>query len=147
MTIDRRTFAGALAASALTPLSGWAQAAFPSKPIHIICPFAPGGGSDFIARVAATKLAERIGQTVLVDNRPGAGGTLGTEVGVRASPDGYTLLLVAGSYTVNPTLYKLNFDPVADISPVIQLSRGGYVLCVNPHLPAKNLPELLALAR
>jgi tripartite-type tricarboxylate transporter receptor subunit TctC len=147
MTIDRRTFSAALALGGLVPLAGRAQAAFPSKPLRIICPFAPGGGSDFIARVAAARLTERIGQPVLVENRPGAGGTLGTEAGVKAAPDGYTMLLVAGSYTVNPALYKLSFDPVADISPVIQLSRGAYVLCVNPKVPANSLQELLALAR
>jgi tripartite-type tricarboxylate transporter receptor subunit TctC len=148
MTLDRRTFSGALALAATgLPLAVRAQAGFPTKPIRIVCPFAPGGGSDFIARVAAAKLTERLGQTVLVDNRPGAGGTLGTEIGVKAAPDGYTLLLVAGSYTVNPALYKLNFDPVADIAPLIQLSRGAYVLCVNPKVPAKSLQELLALAR
>jgi tripartite-type tricarboxylate transporter receptor subunit TctC len=147
MTIDRRTFSAALALGSLAPLAGRAQAAFPSKPLRIICPFAPGGGSDFIARVAAARLTERIGQPVLVENRPGAGGTLGTEAGVKAAPDGYTMLLVAGSYTVNPALYKLSFDPVADISPVIQLSRGAYVLCVNPKVPANSLQELLALAR
>ncbi|MES2187924.1 MAG: tripartite tricarboxylate transporter substrate binding protein [Pseudomonadota bacterium] len=148
MHLDRRTFSTALALAATgTPLAGRAQAAFPTKPIRIVCPFAPGGGSDFIARVAAAKLTERLGQTVLVDNRPGAGGTLGTDIGVKAAPDGYTLLLVAGSYTVNPALYKLNFDPVADIAPLIQLSRGAYVLCVNPKVPAQNLQELLALAR
>jgi len=147
MNIDRRTFSSALALGGLAPLGARAQAAFPSKPIRIVCPFAPGGGSDFIARVAAGKLGERIGQPVLVDNRPGAGGTLGTEIGVKSAPDGYTMLLVAGSYTVNPALYKLNFDPVADITPVIQLSRGAYVLCVHPRVQARNLQELLALAR
>lgn len=147
MKIDRRTFSSTLALSSLAPLAALAQAAYPSKPIRIICPFAPGGGSDFIARVAAAKLGERLGQPVLVDNRPGAGGTLGTDLAVKAAPDGYTLLLVAGSYTVNPALYKLNFDPVADIAPVIQLSRGAYVLCVHPSVKARNLQELLALAR
>jgi tripartite-type tricarboxylate transporter receptor subunit TctC len=148
MPINRRRFSSALALASLSmPLVGRAQAGFPSKPLRIVCPFAPGGGSDFIARVAAVKLGERLGQSVLIDNRPGAGGTLGTEIGIRSAPDGYTLLLVAGSYTVNPALYKLKFDPIADISPVIQLSRGAYVLCVHPKVPAKNLQELLALAR
>ena len=148
MTMDRRTFVAAMAASSVAaPFAARAQAGYPSKPVRIICPFAPGGGSDFMARVAATKLTERLGQSVLVDNRPGAGGALGTELGVKAAPDGYTLLLVAGSYTVNPSLYKLTFDPIGDITPVIQLSRGAYVLCVHPKVPANNLQELLALAR
>jgi len=154
MNIDRRSFSALAPAFALAGVGGLVSrtaraqaAAFPSKPIRIVCPFAPGGGSDFIARLTAGKLGERIGQSVLVDNKPGAGGVLGTEIGVKSAPDGYTLLLVAGSYTVNPSLYKLNFDPIADITPVVQLSRGAYVLCVNANVPARNLQELLALAR
>lgn len=144
----RRQFHAALAGLALpTPFAALAQDRFPSKPIKIVCPFAPGGGSDFIARVAATVLTERLGQSAIVDNRPGAGGTLGTEYALRTPADGYTLLLVAGSYTVNPALYKLRFDPVADMTPVIQLSRGAYVVCVNGNLPVKNLQELLAYGR
>lgn len=148
MTLDRRTFtAGAIASAVALPGLARAQAAFPNHPLRIICPFTPGGGSDFMARVAAGVLTERLGQSAVVENRPGAGGMLGTEYAVKTAPDGYTLLLVAGSYTVNPALYKLNFDPVGDITPLIQLSRGAYVLCVNARLPARNLQELLALAR
>ncbi|WPB59100.1 tripartite tricarboxylate transporter substrate binding protein [Xylophilus sp. GOD-11R] len=149
MAIHRRHFAlGAAASTLASPLHVLAQAgAFPNHPLRIVCPFAPGGGSDFMARTAAQILSERLGQPTIVENRPGAGGMLGTEYAVRTSPDGYTLLLVAGSYTVNPALYKLNFDPVKDIAPVIQLSRGAYVLCVNPKVPAKSLQELLDLAR
>jgi tripartite-type tricarboxylate transporter receptor subunit TctC len=150
MTLNRRAFSSAalagLALPAVRPV--WAQDAFPSKPLKIICPFAPGGGSDFIARVASNVLSQRLGQAAVVDNRPGAGGTLGTEYALHTPGDGYTLLLVAGSYTVNPSLYKLRFDPVADMTPVIQLSKGAYVLCVNPtKVAAKNLQELLAYAR
>lgn len=148
MTLNRRHFSAALASLGL-PVSWTAHAAdaFPNKPLKIICPFAPGGGSDFIARVAATILGEKTGQACVVDNRPGAGGTLGTEVALRSPADGYTLLLVAGSYTVNPSLYKLRFDPVNDMTPVIQLSKGAYVLCVNAKLPVKNLQELIDYAR
>src|SRR6267143_1875383 len=85
---------------------------YPARPVHIVAPFAPGGGTDFIARLIAQKLTERLGQQVLVENKPGAGGNLGAEFAVKSAPDGYTLLLVAGSYTVNPSLYKLSFDPV-----------------------------------
>lgn len=149
MSHSRRAFSTALASLAL-PFSrpGLAQPAFPGKgPVRIICPFAPGGGSDFIARVASGLLTTRLGQSVIVDNKPGAGGTLGTEIALKEAPDGYTLLLVAGSYTVNPALYKLKFDPVADMTPVIQLSKGSYVLCVRSELPARTLQELLAYAR
>lgn len=120
---------------------------YPSKPVRIIAPFAPGGGTDFIARLIAQKLSERLGQQVMVENKPGAGGNLGSEFAVRAAPDGYTLLLVAGSYTVNPSLYKLSFDPVNDITPIIQLSQGPFVVAVHPSVPAKTLNEFIELAR
>ena len=120
---------------------------YPTKPVRIIAPFAPGGGTDFIARLIAQKLTERLGQQVIVENKPGAGGNLGAEFAVKSAPDGYTLLLVAGSYTVNPSLYKLSFDPVNDITPIIQLSQGPFVVAVHPSVPANNLKELIELAR
>jgi len=120
---------------------------YPSKPVHIIVPFAPGGGSDFIGRFIAQKLSERLGQQFLVDNRPGAGGNLGAEQAVKSAPDGYTLLLIAGSYTVNPSLYKLPFDSGNDISPIIQLSQGPFVVAVHPSVPVKTLKELIDLAK
>jgi tripartite-type tricarboxylate transporter receptor subunit TctC len=120
---------------------------YPTKPVRIIAPFAPGGGTDFIARLIAQKLTERLGQQVIVENKPGAGGNLGAEFAVKSAPDGYALLLVAGSYTVNPSLYKLSFDPVNDITPVIQLSQGPFVVAVHPSVPAHNLKELIELAR
>lgn len=150
MTLNRRAFSSAALAGLALPLARTvrAQDAFPSKPLRIVCPFAPGGGSDFIARIATNVLTQQLGQSVVVDNRPGAGGTIGTEYALHTPADGYTLLLIAGSYTVNPSLYKLRFDPVGDISPVIQLSKGAYVLCVNPSkVQAKSLRELLAFAR
>src|SRR4029079_12733004 len=88
-----------------------AQAPYPSKPIRFVAPFAPGGGTDFISRIAAQKLTEALKQQVIVENRPGAGGTLGAEIGVKSPPDGYTLTVIAGSYAVNPGLYKLPYDP------------------------------------
>ena len=128
--------------------AGFAQSQqYPTKPVRIIAPFAPGGGTDFIARLIAQKLTERLGQQVIVENKPGAGGNLGAEFAVKSAPDGYTLLLVAGSYTVNPSLYKLSFDPVNDITPVIQLSQGPFVVAVHPSVPANNLKELIELAR
>ncbi len=120
---------------------------YPSKPIRIVAPFAPGGGTDLIARVAAQKLTESLGQQAVVDNRPGAGGVLGAELGAKAPPDGYTFTLVAGSYAVNPSLFKLNFDPINDITPVIQLSQGPFLVVVHPSLPVKNIRELIALAK
>ncbi len=120
---------------------------YPSKPVRIVVPFAPGGGSDFIGRFIAQKLSERLGQQFIVDNRPGAGGNLGAEIALKSAPDGYTLLLIAGSYTVNPSLYKPTFDAVNDITPIIQLSQGPFIVAVHPSLPVKSLKELIDLAK
>jgi tripartite-type tricarboxylate transporter receptor subunit TctC len=136
--------AAALLAAAFAP--ALAQK-YPAKPVRIIVPFAPGGGSDFIGRFIAQRLTDGLGKQVIVENKPGAGGVLGIEQGVKAAPDGYTLTLIASSYTVNPAIYKLSFDPVSDITPVIQLSQGPLLVVVKPSLPAKNLKELIALAK
>ena len=124
----------------------WGQG-YPVKPVRIIVPFAPGGGNDFIGRLVAQKLSESLGQQFVVDNRPGAGGVLGMELGVKARPDGYTLSLVGGSYPVNANLYKLAYDPITDITPIIQISQGPFIVVVHPSTPARTLKELFALAR
>ena len=133
-------FLGAIAIMAFQPLM--AQT-YPSRPVRLIVPFAPGGGSDLIGRLIAQKLTERLGQQVLVENKPGAGGNLGAELAVRAAPDGYTLLLIAGSYTVNPSLYKLSWDSANDITPIVQLSQGPFVLVVHPSVPVARVQQLL----
>jgi tripartite-type tricarboxylate transporter receptor subunit TctC len=120
---------------------------YPAKPVRIVVPFAPGGGSDFIARFMAQRLTDSLGKQVIVENKPGAGGVLGTEAGIKSPPDGYTLTLIASSYTVNPSVYKLNFDPVNDITPIIQLSQGPLVVVVRPGLPVKTTQDLIALAK
>jgi tripartite-type tricarboxylate transporter receptor subunit TctC len=120
---------------------------YPAKPVRIVVPFAPGGGSDFTGRLVAQKLTERLGTPFIVENRPGAGGNLGAETVVKSPPDGYTLLVVSGSYTVNPSVYKLSFDPINDISPIIQVSGGPYVVAVHPSVPANTLAELVELAK
>jgi tripartite-type tricarboxylate transporter receptor subunit TctC len=120
---------------------------YPAKPVRIVVPFAPGGGSDFIARFMAQRLTESLGSQVIVENKPGAGGVLGIEVGVKSPPDGYTLTLIASSYTVNPSIYKLNFDPVSDITPIIQMSQGPLLVVANTTLPVKTIKELIALAK
>ena len=97
--------------------------------------------------VAATKLTETLGHSVIVDNRPGAGGTLGAEIGAKSLADGYTLTLVAGSYSVNPSLYKINFDPVNDITPIIQLSQGPFLVVVHPALPVKTIKDLITIGK
>jgi tripartite-type tricarboxylate transporter receptor subunit TctC len=120
---------------------------YPAKPVRIVVPFAPGGGSDFIARFMAQRLTDSLGKQVVVENKPGAGGVLGTEAGIKSPPDGYTLTLIASSYTVNPSVYKLKFDPVNDITPIIQMSQGPLVVVVRPGLPVKTTQDLIALAK
>jgi tripartite-type tricarboxylate transporter receptor subunit TctC len=126
---------------------GAAAQAYPAKPVRIIVPFAPGGGSDFIARFTAQRLSGSFGSQVIVENKPGAGGLIGIEQGVKADPDGYTFTLIASSYTVNPALYSLKYDPVNDITPVVQISQGPMLVVVNPKVPAKSATELIALAK
>ena len=123
------------------------EIAYPSRPIKIIVGFAPGGGSDFIARIVAQKLTQKLGQTVFVENRPGAGGNLGAEIALRSAGDGYTLFLAATSYTVNANLYKLPFDPVHDITPVARLASGPFIIAANLELPVRDLKGLVALAK
>ncbi|HUQ26218.1 MAG TPA: tripartite tricarboxylate transporter substrate binding protein [Burkholderiales bacterium] len=136
----------ALLAAACLVLPALAQS-YPTKPVRIVVPFAPGGGSDFIARFMAQRLTTGLGQQVIVENKPGAGGMLGIEQGVKSPADGYTLTLIASSYTVNPSIYKFTFDPVNDITPIIQLSQGPLLIVVRPSLPVKSTQELIAMAK
>jgi tripartite-type tricarboxylate transporter receptor subunit TctC len=131
---------------ALAALPAAAQT-YPARPVRIVVPFAAGGGSDFIARFMAQRLTTSLGQQVIVENKPGAGGVLGVEQGVKSAPDGYTLTLIASSYTVNPSIYKLSFDPVADVTPIIQLSQGPLLVVVGSAVPVKTVMELIALAK
>jgi tripartite-type tricarboxylate transporter receptor subunit TctC len=133
-------------AFALLALPALAQT-YPAKPVRIIVPFAPGGGSDFIGRFVAQRLSATMGQQLIVENKPGAGGVIGIEQGIKSAPDGYNLVLIASSYTVNPSVYKLNFDPVADITPIIQVSQGPLLAVVNPSLPVKSAKDLIAAAK
>jgi len=135
-----------LAALLAAPLVAFAQS-YPAKPVRIIVPFAPGGGSDLAGRLVAAKLSERMGTQFIVENRPGAGSNLGAEIAVKSPPDGYTLLLISASYTVNPSVYKLTFDPLNDITPIIQISGGPYVVAVHPSVPANTLAEFVALVK
>ncbi len=120
---------------------------YPSKPIKIVVGFAPGGGSDFIARIVAQKLTQKLGQTVFVENRPGAGGNLGAEVALKSPGDGYTLFLAATSYTVNANLYKLPFDPIKDITPIARLASGPFVIAANPTTNIQSLAAFVDLAK
>jgi tripartite-type tricarboxylate transporter receptor subunit TctC len=141
--------ASAAAAAVLLVLPAAAQAqAWPQKAVRIIVPQSPGGSTDAMARLLAARLGEALGQAVLIDNRPGAGSLVGTELAVRASPDGYTTLVVSSSITINPNMHaKLSFDPQRDLAPITQLSAFPNVLVANVALPVRNVQELLALAR
>lgn len=121
---------------------------YPAKPIRFIIPLAPSGGGDILARSIAQKLNEKWGQPVIVDNRPGGGGVIGTEVVAKAPADGYTILMIATNHTVNPSLIpKLPYDAIADFAPVTQLTASPNILVLHPSLPAASLKELIALAR
>jgi tripartite-type tricarboxylate transporter receptor subunit TctC len=121
---------------------------YPSRPVHILVGFAAGGAADTIARVTAQWLSERLGQQFIIDNRPGAGTNIATEEAVKATPDGYTLLLVTGSNAINATLYQnLSFNFLRDMLPVAGVIRVPNVMVVNPQLPAKTVPEFIAYAK
>ncbi len=122
--------------------------AYPSRPVRMIVPTGPGGSTDTLARIAAQKLSTALGQQVVVENRTGSGGVIGTEMAAKAPPDGYTLLMAYGSHVVNPTLYpKLPYDTVKDFTPITQVAVQPLLVNVNPHLPARNIKELIALAK
>jgi tripartite-type tricarboxylate transporter receptor subunit TctC len=148
--LPRRNFLHlAAAAAALPALSriAWAQA-YPTRPVRLIAPFAPGGSSDITARLIGQWLSERLGQQFVIDNRPGGGSNIGTEAVVRASPDGYTLLMAGAYNAINATLYdKLNFNFIRDIAPVASVIRSGNVMVVNPSVPAATVPEFIAHAK
>ena len=126
----------------------WAQT-YPTRPVRLIVGVAAGGGTDIVARLISQWLSERLGQQFIVENRPGAGSNIATEVVVRAPPDGYTLLTVGAPAAINATLYydKLNFNFIRDIAPVAGIMRGPLVMLVNPSFPAKTVPEFIAYAK
>jgi tripartite-type tricarboxylate transporter receptor subunit TctC len=148
----RRHLLGALISTAALGLAvAPVQAAdkFPSKPITIIVPFSAGGTTDILARIVGVKLGEVTGQTVIIDNRPGAGGNIGSALVARAKPDGYTLLMgTVGTHAINQTLYpKLNFDPIKDFAPLTRVANLPNLLVVHPSVPVKNVQELISYAK
>ena len=130
-------------------LAGAAQAAdYPERPVRVIVTFPAGGGTDIVARMIFQKVAERAGGSFVIDNRGGAGGTIGTELAARAPADGYTIVVVSGSHTINPALYKkLAYDAARDFAPISMLVSGPGVLVVHPSLPARSVKELIAVAK
>ncbi|MBV8193814.1 MAG: tripartite tricarboxylate transporter substrate binding protein [Alphaproteobacteria bacterium] len=143
--IGRRPLLASAAALGLAKEA--AAATWPSRPIKLVAPFAPGGGSDFTSRLIAEKLGARLGQTMIVDNKPGAGGNLGAEAARKAPADGYTYLAISGSYAINSILHKPSFDSLNDIVAIGQFTDEPTVLTVNPAVPARTLAELVALCR
>jgi tripartite-type tricarboxylate transporter receptor subunit TctC len=117
---------------------------YPNKPVRVIVPLAAGGQTDVVARLLTQKLAESFKQSLVVDNRSGGGGSVGTETAVRANPDGYTMLIVASTYAANAALTQLPYDPVNDVAPIVFLGETGFVVSVHPSVPVKNLKELIA---
>jgi len=150
MKLPRRRFLHLAAGAAALPAmsrTAWAQA-YSTRPVRIIVGYPPGGPTDIVARIISPWLAERLGQSVIVENKPGATGNIGTEAVVRAAPDGATLLLVTAADTINATLYdKLNFNFIRDIAPVASIMRVPNVMVVNPTFQAKSVPEFMAYAK
>ena len=125
-----------------------AQEAYPSRPVKFILPFPPGGGTDILGRVIAEQLSANLGQPVVTENRGGAGGNVGAEAAAHSAPDGYTIVLVAPSLAISPSLYsKLNYDPVKDLTPISLVATVPNVMITNPSVEAKNLQEFIELAR
>jgi tripartite-type tricarboxylate transporter receptor subunit TctC len=120
---------------------------FPTKPLRLIVPFPPGGSNDILGRFMAQKLTERLGQQTIVDNRAGADGMIGSELAARAPADGHTLLMISISYTMNPAIHKVPFDPIKAFAPIAQIASGPNVISAHPTFPAHNIRELIALAR
>src|ERR1700734_3297813 len=133
-----------LLAAALSPA---AADDYPSRSIRLIIPFPPGGSNDVVGRIIANQLGKRLGQQVFVDNRAGAGGGVGSDLAAKATPDGYTLLIISIAHAVDPWLYKETFDPVKDFVPVSIIATGTNVLTVNPTVPVRSVKDLLALAK
>ena len=134
-------------AAALVALGAQAQG-YPTRPVKIIVPFGPGGFTDVVARILQTQLGAALGQPIVIENKPGAGSTIGTAEVANAKPDGYTLAMVSTTHVITPSIYKkMPYDALKDFAPVMKLGEGPYVLVVHPSLPARNVRELVALAK
>jgi tripartite-type tricarboxylate transporter receptor subunit TctC len=143
-----RIILAALASLGLLASEAAAQSSWPSRPVRIVVPSPPAGGTDIVARVLADHFSRAFGQQFFVENRPGAGNMIGIESVARAAPDGYTFLMVASTLSLNSVLYKkVSYDPVKDFAPIMQVASAPNVLIVNPAVPAKTLSEFVALAK
>jgi tripartite-type tricarboxylate transporter receptor subunit TctC len=141
--------AAAVLVGVAAPLAAWAQAAaYPDKPVRFLVPYPPGGGTDVIARIVQERFGAGLGQPVVIENKGGAGGSVGTEVAAKSAPDGYTVLFTLSSHTINPAIYpKLSFDTVRDFEPVGTVASLPQILVAHPAVPANTLAELVALAK
>ena len=158
MRVPPSAIAGAIAASAATfvqlalgtlpAAAAELPAGYPNRPVRLIVPFPPGGSNDILGRFMGTKLTDRLGQQVIVDNRPGADGIIGADIAARATPDGYTLLVVSTSYAMNPAIHKkMPFDPVKDLTAIAMIGTGPNAIVVNPNFAAKTVKDLVAMAK
>ncbi|MGE0719236.1 MAG: Bug family tripartite tricarboxylate transporter substrate binding protein [Alphaproteobacteria bacterium] len=145
----RRSVTGIIIAAFVAAAAPAVADDYPSKPVRMVVPFPAGSTTDLVGRILATKLGPALGQQVVIDNRGGSGGTLGTEYVARSAPDGYTILMgTIGTHSINPALYKkITYDPIKDFAPIAQFGTAPNVLVVNPSVPAKSVKELIAYAR
>jgi len=147
-TNDRRLLLAALAAAALAGPGAVQAQGYPDRPIRVVVPYPPGGGTDVIARIVQGKLQAALGQNIIIDNKGGAGGSVGTDIVAKAPADGYTVLFTLNSHTVNPAIYaKLPFDTLKDFEPVGTVASLPQILVAHPQFPANNVAELIALAK
>ena len=142
-----KLFHALIAAIVLTLSATVLAQSYPDKPMRLLVPFSPGGTNDILARMVANRLSETLGQSMIVDNRPGAEGIIGTDMAAKAKPDGYTLLMVSSAYTMNPVVRKLPYDTLTAMEFVAKIGASFLVLRVNPSLPVKSVKDLLALAK
>jgi len=145
-TFSKLACAGALVSAAIS--CGWAAEPYPTKPIRLIIPFGAGGATDVLIRIVATRMPEALGQQVVIDNRTGAGGLIGTDIAAKSNPDGYTLLATGTPHVIVPNLYKkVPFHPLKDFAPIMQIASQPYGLVVHPSLGVKSVKDLIALAK
>src|SRR5262245_56119630 len=147
--MQRRHLLKLLCASPLVlPAAAMAAEPFPSRPIRLIVPYPPGGGTDIVGRLLGQKLHESLGQPVVIDNRGGAGGTIGTAVAAKSAPDGYTLLLVPTSHVINPSIYaKLPYDTISDFAPITMVASAAILMAVHPAVPADSVRAFVDAAK
>ena len=143
----RSTWLAAAAVLLALAAPATAQSDYPNRPVRLIIPFPPGGSNDVVGRMIGTQLSEKLGKQVIIDNRAGAGGVVGTEIASKAPADGYTLLVISLAHAVNPWLYKLPYDPVKDFAPIGVMGSGPNVVVVHPSLPVNSIKDLIALAK